>query len=350
MISHDVARLDYCTIRSHGTQTLLDGHCPAGLSCDYVHMINLGDGQDPTASQQWSLTRIPFSASPPSVSSAALQAAYSAAGIPRRRFVLQNVGSGSFAAVQASNGNSPNVVLQNDFKAAATWHFEHTVHNDGQYDDLFAIVTNTPPDDLSTLDFFGGRHIAANAGVYAPKNIYHMWKATPAPEHGAFCFRNSATGRLLSQSSRNPLMDAAQESANSTDASCQWRIYDASTGDCCPILYDSSLAIPPAQYAGPMQFSVAQPEDIPDVLMLRTGMATATMCSLFADSLQRENNIIREMFSIGCSSLVLAPRLITGWKSCLGLYDIVIREERPALGPASIFPGKDDSYVCFPEG
>ena len=311
--------------------------------------MNLRDGQEPSTSQQWSLTRIPFFTNP-TFSSAALQAAYSATGIPRRLFVLQNVGSGGFATVQPSNGNSPNIILQSDFKAASSWHFEHTVHNDGQYDDLFAIVTNASADDLSTLDFFGGRHIAANAGVYAPKNIYHMWKATPAPEHGAFCFRNSATGRLLSQSSRSPFMDAAHDSSASSDSSCQWRIFDASTGDCCPILYDSSLAIPPAQYAGPMQFST-QPEDvIPDVLMLRTGMATATMCSLFADSLKREHNIIREMFSIGCSSLVLAPRLITGWKSCMGLYDVVIREEKPALGSASTFPGKHDSYVCFPEG
>ena len=337
-----VNRLDYCTIRSHGTRALLDGQCPAGPNCDYVHMTNLLDA--PTANQQWSLTRIPFSLNP-SVSSAA-RASSSAAGLPRRRFILQNVASGSFAAVRASEGKTPNVIMQSDFRSATPWHFEHTVHDDGRYDDMFAFVTGTTPGSLCTLDFFGARHIAANPGAYSPKNAYHMWKVVPAPTEGAFCFRHSATGRLLSQTSHKPLMDMAMSSTTS-DMACQWRIKDSVTGDTCPILYDSSLAIPPVELTGSLQF-VTQPEEVPDVLVLRTGLATEATCALVADSLKREHAMIRDMLNSGYSSLVLAPRLITGWKAGLGLYDIVIRDDELALGSMSTFRGKGSFHACTP--
>ncbi|KIP03459.1 hypothetical protein PHLGIDRAFT_237460 [Phlebiopsis gigantea 11061_1 CR5-6] len=307
-------------------------------------MTSLRDVHNPTASQQWSLTRIPFSLNP-TVSSAA-RAPSSAAGLPRRRFVLQNVASGGFAAVRASNGNVPNIAMQSEFRSATSWHFEHTVHDDGRYDDMFALVSGSTPNGLCTLDFFGAQHIAANFGAYSPRNPYHMWKVVPAPTEGAFCFRHSATGRLLSQTSRKPLMDMAVSSTTS-DTTCQWRIRDSVTGKSCPILYDSSLAIPPAEFAGPLQFT-AQPDEIPDVLVLRHALATEATCTLVADCLKREHAMIRDMLSSGYSSLVLAPRLITGWKTGLGLYDVIIRDNELALGSVPTIRGKGNFDTCSP--
>lgn len=306
-------------------------------------MTCLRDVYNARASQEWSLVRLPFSVMRSQPSAGLSMPSASGITLPRRRFILQNAASGCFATVVASNGRTSNVRLQNDLKAASSWHFEHTVLDNGQYDDMFAIVTSARPDGRCSLDHYGSRHIAANPGTYHPKDQFHMWKAIP--RDGAFCFRNLATGRLLSQSSTSPVADTAAATLFNNTA-CQWRLVDATTGAVCPTLYDSALAIPPPELAGSLSASI-QPQFISAEPMLRTETASATMCRLFADGFKREHNMIREMLNSGYTSLVLAPRLITGWKVGVGIHDVTMRDEDLAFGLPK-FRGKKSFDTCNP--
>lgn len=299
---------------------------------------------DPRASQEWTLIRLPSSSLPSRTLVPSPWSPNPSVKLPRRRFVLQNVASGGFATVGTGNGRSPNVCLQNDLKIASSWHFEHVVVDNGQYDDMFLLVTNTGPNELCSLDLWGGRHIAANPGAYKPANGNHMWKAIP--KDGSFCFKSYVNGQLLSQFANGQLVHVSPATSYNNLAS-QWRLIDPTTGVVCPILHDSALAILPPELPGSLITLEGQTQEPSAELMLRTEPASATTRRFFADSFKREHNMVREMLDTGYTSLVLAPRLISGWKVGVGLCDVTLRDEDFALGLPK-FRGKKSFDTCHP--
>ena len=152
---------DYCTIRSTGLSTVLDGLCPKDKPCgNDLHATRIKDAA-PSVSQEWQL--IPLT--PSLTSDAALHRSTVTPVFPRRRLLLQNVRTGQFATrTKATEGS--NVALTATPSADSAWTI---MYIDNKRLERFAILSTTP--SPYTLDHWGARHInvsrrSAIAAVY----------------------------------------------------------------------------------------------------------------------------------------------------------------------------------------
>ncbi|KZV59662.1 hypothetical protein PENSPDRAFT_694953 [Peniophora sp. CONT] len=154
---------DYCTIRSTGLGTILDGLCPKDrLKCDELHATAI-PSHGPTASQEWNLIRISsFSTSTDLGPHALLPDVM----FPRRPLLLQNVLTGTFATRTANEG--PNVILSPSPTPTSSWTFIYSQHHPGNMrTDCFAIASSS--DNPCTMDHYGSAHI--NVSILSPLAI-----------------------------------------------------------------------------------------------------------------------------------------------------------------------------------
>lgn len=336
------ARVDFCSIRSVGPHTVLDAKCPAGSDCDYLHQTELSHRLGPTASQEWSLVRFPFSALPTSPSASLTQ---SHDTLVRRAYKLQNVASGQFMAAIGLNSstNEPNIVAKTDISDATSWYFIHTTEDQEwtRYDDVFAIATGSGA-RRATLDQWFGHFIKASYGSFSTTNTCHMWRVIPRSD-GAYTFRNFSTDHLLGQSQMTGEV-APTPATLSESPACQWRLVDAATGGVCRILYDPTLSIIPLELStqplsAPATFAPPEP-------LLRTESASPSLRRQFFDKIERDHELIREMLGSGYTSLVVAPQLVRGWKNGR-VHNVVVQEEDEALRTWKL-KGKDNFDYCRP--
>ncbi|KZV69411.1 hypothetical protein PENSPDRAFT_753385 [Peniophora sp. CONT] len=291
---------EYCTIRSAGGPIVLDGYCPRDRSeCDELHATAVC-APGPTASQEWHLIRLS------STTSTSLNTVIPDVVYPRRPLLLQNVLTGMLAT-RAKNANGPNVVFTSSPSQTSFWSFVYTEnHGGGARTDCFAIESSTP--NRSTIDHWAGMHI--NIFRFDPTNPHHTW--APVARDGFFIFRNVATGNLLAASrSQQGYVDTLPD-IEREDPACHWRLLDATTREHVRVLYDSALTIMPPELAGQ---ATAAPQQTPVPLELRTGVASQEIRVAMLDSFAQEHDTIRAMLLEGCKALIVAPRMIAGWKN-----------------------------------
>ena len=335
-----VCRTDYFYIRGCNSRVVLDAGCPSGQDCNYLHMAEQSvDG--PIKWQEWYLLRFSWSSLAPFPSITPFTPAPSTSDLPRRQYLLQNVASGGYAtAIGLSDSvDAPNVVISGDAASATRWYFLHQRSDQWwtEREDAFAIATRTST-RLATLDHFSMRHIQATYRRFMPQNVAHSWHVIPSRNGGAFVFANRASGKLLAQSQMaGPLAMLPVSEAESN--TCHWRLVDATSSEVCRVLYDSGLTIAPPELAGPPQ--VAMPVPVTGMQeVLRVKSATGAMQRQFAEWVRHEHEVIREMLRDGCTSLVVAPQLVRGWKGeNVHEVSIVVRGVEDALG-ARRFRGK----------
>lgn len=142
-------RGDFCTIRSAGLTTVIDGVCPRGdATCYGLHANHIAPS-GPTVSQEWNLLSLT------SVQSGSVQQS-PAISLPRRPLLLQNVLTGTLAT-RAENTTGPNVSLTQSVLPASTWTIIYSGIKDSLQMDCFCLATSsTTP---LTLDHYGGSHI-----------------------------------------------------------------------------------------------------------------------------------------------------------------------------------------------
>ncbi|KZV59311.1 hypothetical protein PENSPDRAFT_660085, partial [Peniophora sp. CONT] len=150
---------DYCTIRSSGLSTVLDGSCPQNNSkCHELHATHITNA-GPSFSQEWQL--VPLS-SPSSGLASVTHAPDTIHVYPRRRLLLQNVQTGMFAT-RTEDSDGSNVTLTASPSSSSSWSF---LYIDIWRLDRFAIITTSA--HPQTLDHWGGSHI--NVSSYLPEN------------------------------------------------------------------------------------------------------------------------------------------------------------------------------------
>ncbi|KZV62644.1 hypothetical protein PENSPDRAFT_739249 [Peniophora sp. CONT] len=290
---------DYCTIRSTGLATILDSQCPKDRSkCDELHATAIPP-RGPTASQEWNLIRI--SSLPTALSP---QAHLPDVTFPRRPLLLQNVLTGMLAT-RTDNVHGPNVILSPSPTPTSAWTFNYAENHMGNVrTDCFAIASSS--DNPCTMDHYGNAHI--NVSKYWLANNHHKW--APVARDGVFIFRNVASGALLAASrSRRGYVDTLPATARE-DSACHWRILDATTNEHIRILYDSGLSLIPPELSGTPSSS----PPIPMPLELRTGTATPEIRLAMLNSFAQEHDTIRAMLLEGYKALIVAPRMIAGWR------------------------------------
>ncbi|KZV61569.1 hypothetical protein PENSPDRAFT_759333 [Peniophora sp. CONT] len=289
---------DYCTIRSTGVGTILDGLCPRDrLKCDALHTTAM-PSNGYTASQEWNLIRI---SPPPTVLSHG--PILPDVTFPRRPLLLQNVLTGTLATRADNVG--PNVILSSSPTPNSSWTFIYAeVHLGDIRSDCFGIASSS--DYPCTMDHWGSAHINVSKSWLSNHN--HMW--APISRDGVFVFRNAASGALLAASgSQQDYLDTAPATARD-DPACHWRLLDPVTNEPIPVLYDSGLSILPTELSG---ITPAAPPP-PMALELRTGTAPPETRLAMLDSFAQEHDTIRAMLLEGYKALVVAPRMISGWK------------------------------------
>lgn len=336
-------RFDYCTIRSFGPSTILDGKCPAGDKCDYLHRTTLRM-HSPVSSQEWSFIRFPDPAVSSPLSTTLSVPSNSLQPMPRRLFRLQNASTGEYATATSGNPEKGNITMQPDAAISTGWFFMHTAEDNYECDDMFALVTGSAP-ALASLDHWGGSKVAVKPGSCWPTNGFHMWKAVPCGD--AFCFRNRASGRMLCQPRGKHTLDTAAPVHAVVDPAARWRLVDARTGEVCKAVYDSALTIPPAELAGGVAMPVPETGAPAPEAGLRIQPAAARNCELFQHSLKREHAMVRDMLNNGYTALVIAPLLVTGWKSTGEFFSVAVQDEAAMYGLPR-FRGKNNFNTCHP--
>ena len=304
---------DYCTIRSYGPPTILDTKCVSNPQCDYLHTSRL-QRDTPNPSQEWSLIRFRVPTSLPlSPRNATSTNESETDTLHRRRFYLQNVASGGYAAVVGMDDSmdDANVAIEHDVAAATPWYFMHTTKDPSldPHDDMFALVAGDPP-LMGTLDHWGQKYITLSSERFWPSDRHHMWKVIP--RDGAFTFKNFASGRLLCQSRVVRCVDTASIKAFNNPM-CLWRLIDPSSKETCRVLYDSTLSILPRELSG----SFPKPTTIQEStqrLTLRTEPASIELQRKFVNSLEYGHDLVKEMLNSGYTSLTVAPLVIAGWR------------------------------------
>jgi len=302
---------DLCTIRSIGPSTVLDSKCPReDPHCDCLHSTYI-PASGLYAAQEWSLVRFsqershiedPLAANLPDVV------------IPRRPFYLQNVSSGRYATyLEGRPMNGPNVITQLAPSPSSEWSFVYTMpdKDDGKHEHFAISTASSTP---STLDLWGGSYI--NVSKFWPFNPFHTWE--PIPSDGFFLFQNYVSKQFLCQSSSNAVA-VAPATAHDNPA-CHWRLLDPATGAPCSILYDPALSTMPAALAGtrapPAHTGIASRPRTPlqQSLTLHTTPASAQMRHQLAAALAREHAAVAEMLAAGCAAVVVAPRVVAGFR------------------------------------
>ncbi|KZV61573.1 hypothetical protein PENSPDRAFT_693292 [Peniophora sp. CONT] len=289
---------DYCTIRSTGLGTILDGLCPKDrLRCDELHATAI-PSHGPTASQEWNLIRI--SSLSADLGSHAL---FPDVTFPRRPLLLQNALTGTFAT--RTNNDGPNVILSPSPTPFSSWTFVYSQNYPGNMrTDCFAIASSS--DNPCTMDHYRGAHI--NVSKSCISNKRHMW--APVARDGVFIFRNVESGALLAASgSQQRYVDTVPASARG-DPVCHWRLLDATNKEHIRVLCDSGLSVMPPELSG--SAPVAPPPPIAPEL--RTGTASPETRLAMLDSFAQEHDAIRNMLLDGYKALIVAPRMITGWR------------------------------------
>ncbi|KAI0035008.1 hypothetical protein K488DRAFT_68738 [Vararia minispora EC-137] len=231
----------------------------------------------------------------------------------RENLLLQNISSGLFATVTTqADLHGANVVLQPAATSSTEWSFLHTMQIDHD-PDMFAITTFCLGSH-ATLGHWSSKYI--NVSKFAPTNPHHSWIVIP--QDGVFLLRNRGSGHLLSASSRAPVDTVLTTREALSNPACQWRLIDAVSGETCRVVYDSTLSILPPELSGS---SSSRPDHIssvqrsPGELLLHTSCATEAMQADFIDGLQVEHELLRNLFRSGCSTVVVAPRVMTWWHS-----------------------------------
>ncbi|KZV61571.1 hypothetical protein PENSPDRAFT_658805 [Peniophora sp. CONT] len=290
---------DYCTIRSTGVGTILDGLCPRDrLECDALHTTAM-PSNGYAASQEWGLIRI---SPPPTVLNHG--PILPDVTFPRRPLLLQNALTGMFAT-RTDNVHGPNVILSPSPTPNSSWTlvYAETHHGDIR-SDCFAIASSS--DNPCTMDHWGSAHV--NVSKSSLSNHHHMW--APISRDGTFIFRNVASGALLAASGlQQGYVDTVPASARD-DPACHWRLLDPTNNEHIPILYDSGLSIVPTELSG---IAPAAPPP-PMALELRTGIASPETRLAMLDSFAQEHDTIRAMLLEGYKALIIAPRMISGWR------------------------------------
>ncbi|KZV61575.1 hypothetical protein PENSPDRAFT_658810 [Peniophora sp. CONT] len=289
---------DYCTIRSAGSATILDGLCPKDRSqCDELHATAIPP-RGLAASQEWNLIRIS------SLPTALAQAPLPDVRFPRRPLRLQNVLTGMLAT-RTDNAHGPNVSLSPSPTPTSSWTLVYSEnHEENIRMDCFVIASSC--EDPCTMDHYGQEYI--NVKRYWSWNDHHKW--APVARDGVFIFRNVASGALLASSrSQKGYVDTLPASARD-DSACHWRLLDATTNEHIRILYDSGLSILPSEFSGTSTTSLPNPMP----LELHTGTASPEMRLAMLNSFAQEHDTIRAMLLEGYKALIVAPRMIAGWK------------------------------------
>jgi hypothetical protein len=174
--------------------------------------------------------------------------------------------------------------------------------------EYFAISSLASP-QRATIDHWAKKHI--NASKHWADSAHHSW--APIVRDGAFMFRNRASGRLLCHTRGGKMVDTLPVDLRD-DSACHWRIIDATTGEICRVLYDSTLSILPPELMGSSVDSFAPLSPMPPQLTLQTANATQVMYTQFKAGLSREHEMILDMLRNGYTALVVVPRLISGWQ------------------------------------
>jgi hypothetical protein len=319
-----------------------------GARCNCLHLSRCKDSP-PDPSQEWSLVRFSPSILPARSLSSPDGLPRFTESLTRRRFALQNVESGGYIGIDRlrDQKDEANVVIEPSRNNASYWHFQHTVNCNwhsysmqdiSRYEDMFALVTGSAP-EWATLDHWGARRIVVSHTRFWPTNDFHKWKVIP--RNGVFCFQSVISSRLLCQSPRNELVDTAPATAFA-DLACQWRLIDATIGEPFPIVYDSTLWIPPHELG--LTGDAPLNTDPHVVSVGWTEVASAAMCHQFLDGLKREHDLVREMLKNGYKSLVILPQVVRGWRDTGGVYSITLQDEETILGLPK-YRGKRH-YVC----
>lgn len=95
------------------------------------------------------------------------------------------------------------------------------------------------------------------------------------------------------------------------DPACHWRLLDALTKEHIRVLYDSALSVMPPELVGRTS---SVPPVPPHPLVVYTGIATSEMRLAMLKSFEQEHETIRDLLQEGYKALIVAPRLITGWR------------------------------------
>ncbi|GJE96796.1 hypothetical protein PsYK624_130020 [Phanerochaete sordida] len=333
---------DYFYIRGCNSHIVLDGKCPSGSACNYLHITEESpDG--PSKRQEWCLIRIPWTSVLPFPSQTPTPPVNPTGNdLPRRQFLLQNVASGGYAAAIGlmDKEDTPNVIISTSAAEATRWYLLHQgaepearATAPAAREDLFALVARSDR-RLATLDYYYLRHIQAVYRRFGPQDPAHAWRVLPAASAGAFVFSNRKTGELLCQAQMaGPLATASADQAR--HEACQWRLVDAATMEVCRVLYDSSLTILPPKLAGAPGPPMPVPAPAVGVQkFLRTKVVSGEDQRQFVESLRHEHEVMDDMlFKSGYTSLVVAPQLIRGWKDGkVHEVSVVVRDEEDALG------------------
>ncbi|VDC03278.1 unnamed protein product [Peniophora sp. CBMAI 1063] len=160
-----------------------------------------------------------------------------------------------------------------------------------------------------------------------------MW--APAARDGHFILRNVASNALLAASrSRRGYVDTMPASARA-DAACHWRLLDASTNAHVRVLYDSGLSILPSELASPSpspsSSSGSLSNSMPMPLELRTGLASPETRLAMLNSFAQEHDTVRAMLLEGFRALIVAPRMVCGWRDGV-VKRVVVRDEEAEFG------------------
>ena len=150
--------------------------------------------------------------------------------------------------------------------------------------------------------------------------MHHMW--APVARDGVFILRNVASNSLLAASrSRRGYVDTMPATARD-DAACHWRLLDATTNAHIRVLYDSGLTIMPPELCG----TPSTPLSAPMPLELKTGTASPEMRMAMLNSFAQEHDTIRALLLEGYKALIVAPRMIAGWRDGK-VKKVVVRDE-----------------------
>ncbi|EKM52550.1 uncharacterized protein PHACADRAFT_261048 [Phanerochaete carnosa HHB-10118-sp] len=319
----------------------MDAKCPSGNDCELLHMSHL-QASGLYTSQEWFLIRLPITSSVPWMMSTAPH--FASNDIPRRKFWLQNVASGRYMAAIGLDGNidDGNIALEVDSARASLWHFVVTTEGAfwQAYPEHFAIVTGMAP-NLASLDHYAQRRVLANAKRYWTSDPHHMWKAIP--RDGAFTFLNMASQCLLCQNRTAAVVDTAPPST-CDDPGCLWRLVDPRMGEPCRVLYDATANVVPPEIAGASEDVEESLQTVPPQILLRSQDAPADVVGRFAESLKAEHELVRGMLESGHTAVVLALRLVMGWKKGR-ISKIYLDDEDSTFGMPK-FKGKEEFDPC----
>lgn len=99
------------------------------------------------------------------------------------------------------------------------------------------------------------------------------------------------------------------------DPACHWRLIDPSNKEQVRVIYDSSFSVMPPELVGQPTLPPPQPSRAP--LTLNAGTASPDMFLGMMRSYEQEHKVIRDLLQEGCKALVVAPRMISGWRDGL---------------------------------